>query len=106
MKKRNIALMILFTLITAGIYSLYWYCSFQNSLKRGTGKGFSGATHLIVSIVSLGIYHIYWQYAAGKRLAALGAQDNAVLYLVLTFLTLGLINPFLMQNQANKLRLK
>lgn len=104
MKKRNIPVMIILSIFTLGIYQLYWYCSFQNQLYKTTGKGFSGAGHLFMTIITLGIYNIYWQYAAGKRLAMLGAEDNSTMYLVLAFLALAsLINPFLMQNQANNL---
>ncbi len=104
MKKRSIGVMVVLWLITFGVYPLIWYCSFQNQLKKTTGKGFGGAGHFFVSIFTLGIYFIYWQYAAGKRLAMLGAEDKSVLYLILAFVPLvGMICPFLMQSQANNL---
>lgn len=102
MKKRSIGIMILLTIVTAGIYGLYWYCSFQNQLKQKTGDGFTGVGHFFMSLITFGIYSIYWQFAAGKRLAKLGATDRSVLYLVLAFL-FPIINPFLMQAQANAL---
>ena len=103
MKKRNIGVMILLYLITFGIYPIVWYCSFQNQLKKETGKGFGGAGHFFVSIFTFGIYNLYWQFAAGKRLAMLGAADHSVLYLILAFV-FPVINPFLMQSQANNLK--
>lgn len=95
--------MILLTLVTLGIYALYWYCDFQAQLKQKTNEGFGGFAHLLASLFTFGIYYIYWQYAAGKRLAKLGASDNSVLYLVLGLLSLGWLNALLMQDQANKL---
>ncbi len=103
MKKRNIALMVVFTLITCGIYGLYWYCSFQNQLKKETGEGFGGAAHFFMTFITFGIYGIYWQYVAGKRIEMLGGSDNAVLYLILSLFSLGWLNSFLMQNQVNQL---
>ena|SRR5690554_886838 len=103
MQKRNVFLMVLFTILTLGIYQLYWYCSFQNQLKKHTGQGFGGGMHLFVTIITLGIYAIVWQYKAGKRLVVLGAPDNAVLYLVLNLFGLGFLNPYIMQSQANNL---
>lgn len=100
MKKRSIGVMILLYIITFGIYPLYWYITFQSQLKAKTGEGFGGLGHFIVSIFTFGIYGIYWQYAAGKRLAKLGASDNSILYLILGIFV-GFLNPFLMQNQAN-----
>ncbi len=103
MQKRNIGLMVLWTILTFGIYMIVWTCSFQNQLKKQTGKGFGGAGHLAMLMFTFGIYGIYWQFAAGKRLAQLGAKDYSVIYLLLQFFAIGgIINPFLMQLQANK----
>lgn len=82
-----------------------WTCSFQNQLKKETGKGFGGAGHFFSLMFSFGIYGIVWQWKSGKRLAMLGADDRAWLYLLLQFLFIGgIINPYLMQAQANKLK--
>lgn len=105
MKKRSILVMILLTIVTAGIYMIYWTCSFQNQLKAKTGDGFGWVGHLVMILVTVGIYYIFWQYLAGKRLAKLGANDHSILYLVLPFIGgLGVINPFIMQSQANGLK--
>ncbi len=103
MKKRSILVMILLTIITLGIYLLVWYIMFQMELKKQTGEGFGGLAHFLMTFVTLGIYSIYWQYAAGKRLAKQGASDHSVLYLIFCLIALSWLNPFLMQNQANKL---
>jgi hypothetical protein len=102
MKHRSIGLMILLFLFTFGIYPIYWYIVFQSELKEKTGEGFGGFIHLVVTILTFGIYGIYWQYAAGKRLAKQGADDNSVLYLILGIF-FAILNPFLMQSQANNL---
>lgn len=104
MKKRSILFMVLLSIITCGIYLIYWTCSFQNQLKEKTGDGFGGLGHFFMIIITFGIYYIYWQYAAGKRLSKLGANDNSILYLVFCFIALSWLNPYLMQNQANKLK--
>ena len=102
MKKRSIGVMILLIIVTLGIYTIYWNCSFQNQLKAKTGDGFTGVGHFFMSIITLGIYPLYWQYAAGKRLAKLGADDRGVLYLVLGLFGFSWLNMFLMQSAANK----
>ena len=103
MKQRNIVTMVLLYLFTFGIYPLVWYCKFQGELKKETGDGFGPVAHFFVSLFTFGIYGIYWQYAAGKRLAKLGATDRAVMYLLLG-LFFPVLNPFLMQHQANNLK--
>ena len=102
MKKRNIVAMVFLYLLTFGIYPLVWTCSFQSELKARTGNGIGGAGHFFMLIFTFGIYNIYWQYAAGKRLAMQGAADRSVIYLILGFV-FPILNPFLMQDQANKL---
>lgn len=106
MKERSLVLMVLLVIITFGLYGLYWYCSFQNQLKKETGAGFGGFGHLMASIFTFGIYAIVWNYKAGKRLEKLGATDLSIVYLLLIlFAGLGaIINPLLMQSQANKLK--
>jgi hypothetical protein len=103
MKRRSIGVMILLWLITFGIYPIIWIIKFQMELKAKTGDGFGGFGHFLMLIFTFGIYGVYWQYAAGKRLAKQGVEDHSVLYLILTLFTAGVLNPFLMQNQANKI---
>jgi len=102
MQKRNIVTMILLFLFTFGIYPIIWTCKFQGELKAKTGAGFGAVAHFFMLLITFGIYGLYWQYAAGKRLAKLGAQDRSILYLVLGIF-FGIINPFLMQLQANEI---
>lgn len=103
MKKRSLGIMVLGYLFTFGIYPLYWYCSFQNQIKKTTGMGFGGGMHLLVSLITLGIYPLYWSYAVGKRIKTAGGQDNGVLYLILSFFGLGIIAHFMMQNEVNNI---
>ena len=103
MKRRSILVMIILLILTLGIYSIYWSCSFQNQLKAKTGKGFGAIGHLLAIIFTFGIYNIYWQYAGGSRLAMLGASNFGIMYLLLCFVGLSWLNPFIMQSQANGL---
>jgi hypothetical protein len=106
MKQRSIVFMIIMTLVTAGIYGLYWYIAFQVELKKTTKEGFGGLGHFLATIFTFGIYSLYWQYAAGKRLAKLGASDWSLLYLILCFVGGAFLNPYLMQYQANNVKKK
>ena len=103
MTNRSIVMMIILSLVTFGIYPLYWYIKFQMELKEQTGEGFGGLGHFLLTFVTFGIYAIYWQYAAGKRLAKQGSDDWSIIYLITCFVGLSWLNPFLMQHQANQL---
>lgn len=106
MKKRNVFVMVLLTIVTLGLYLVYWTISFQNQLKKQTGLGFGGFGHFMMLLFTFGIYAIYWQYAAGARLAKLGAPNYGIMYLLFCFVALSWLNPFIMQHQANALTSK
>ena len=103
MTKRGLGMMIVLYLFTFGIYPIIWWCKFQQELKNTTGEGFNWLGHLLMTMFTFGIYAIYWYYAAGKRLAKAGAEDRAVIYLVVALVGFAWVQPFVMQDQANKL---
>ena len=103
MTKRSIGMMILLTFVSLGLYLIYWNIKFQVELKAKTGEGFGALGHILMLLFSFGIYVIYWQFAAGQRLGKAGANDYGVLYLVLSIVGFGWLNPFLMQVEANKI---
>ena len=103
-KKRNPILVIIFTIISFGIYYLYWTGKVQAGLKERTGEGLGMGGHIAAMLFTFGIYNLIWQYKCGKRLHKAGApKDNSVLYLLLCFLCgIGcLVNQFLQCNDIN-----
>ena len=105
MKQRSLGVMVVLFLFTFGIYPIVWTCLFQRDLKKVTGEGFGPHAHFWISVLTCGIYLLVWQYLAGKRLAKLGAEDRSIIYLILGLVGIGsIINPFLMQHQANNLK--
>ena len=104
MKRRSIVVMLILCLITFGIYSIFWQCSFQGQLKKQSGKGFGAFGHFLMCLFTFGIYPIYWNFAAGKRLVEIGVKsDYSILYLILGLVGFGVVNMFVMQVQANEI---
>ena len=102
MKKRDmVAMVILYILVP--FYAIYWYCSFQNQLKKETGEGFGGFGHLMATIFTFGIYALVWNFTVGGRIQRLGGKNDGVLYLVLSLFGFGFIGHFLMQNEVNNI---
>lgn len=99
MEKRNEALVVIFSIITLGIYYLYWVAKVQEDLKRRTHLGFGGVGTALCHFVPF--YWLYYSFALGRRLELLSGKDRAVLYFVLTFLGFGLLVPALAQSQIN-----
>lgn len=99
MKKRNVGLAILFSIITFGIYGIYWFVCLTNDSNtiNPEEKTASGGLAIVLSLVTFGIYGIYWNYKLGKKLTGSGT-----LYLILTIIGLGFVNYILGQGEINK----
>lgn len=111
MRERNIAVAIILTIVTCGIYGIYWFIVLTDDARLASGdqQAPSGGIAFLLTLVTCGIYGIYWAYKMGKTLvmakqkAGLNAEDNSVLYLILQLFGLGIINYALMQNELNQL---
>lgn len=110
--KKSIPLCVVLTIITCGLYGLYWFYSLsEDAALLGNDNSFSGGMSILLCIVTCGIYGIYWCYKVGKLLfnafdsRGMRASDNSVLYLVLGLFGLGIVNFCIMQNDINQLAL-
>lgn len=109
--KRNIGLAILFTVITCGIYGIYWMVVVTDDTNKSVNdiNGTSGGIAVLLSIVTCGIYGIYWAYKQGERLdnaknmRGIPSSNSNILYLVLDILGLSIIAIALMQDSLNKI---
>jgi hypothetical protein len=108
--QRNIAVSIILTLITCGIYGIYWFIVLTNDVGRLSGDHqFTGGKHFLLTLVTCGIWSFVWAYQVGKhveeaqRQRGITASDNSVLYLVLTFFGLSIVTYAIVQSDVNRL---
>lgn len=108
-KQRNIALSIIFSIITCGIYGIYWFVCMTDDANYLAGEeGTSGVLALVFTIITCGIYGLYWAYKMGEKLdiakqkRGIPASNGGVLYLIL-FMFGGIIAYALIQNEINHL---
>ncbi|MBN2557605.1 MAG: DUF4234 domain-containing protein [Clostridia bacterium] len=108
MNKRSVAEVIILTLVTCGIYGLYWIYAFSNDIKTYLDdETINPGLELLLCIVTCGIYTIYWMYKFGKLIctcqekAGVQVEDNSIIYLILAVFGLGIVNFGLMQNAMN-----
>lgn len=110
-KERNIALCIIFTIITCGIYGIYWFIVMNDEMNTMVPDDYvtSGGMAFLWSILTCGIYTIYWNYKMGVKLNELEVQEtgtttgsNHILFLVLDILGLSIINYCIMQSKLNQ----
>ena len=110
-ERRNIAVCIVLTLVTCGIYGIYWIVCLTNDVNTVSGdvNGTSGGMVVLLTIVTCGIYGIYWAYKQGEKLdftknnRGIPSSNSGVLYLILQIFGFGVIAYALMQNELNKL---
>lgn len=106
-KRRNIALCIIFSIITCGIYTMYWLVKINNEGKElADQKEFtSGGLVLLFTIITCGIYGIYWGYKAGEMTDKMKGNpygSTNILFLILSIFGLDIINYAIMQDAINK----
>lgn len=108
---RGIAVSIVLSIITCGIYSLYWlYCIVTDlNMASGETEDTSGGLVVILDIVTCGIYLLYWYYKAGGKVNKIHYLNNqpqdsslGLLYLLLSLFGFGIVSIALIQNELNK----
>ncbi len=109
MKQRSIPICVILSIITCGLYGIYWFIVMTDDVNRLSGRARpSGGTAFLLTLVTCGIYGIYWAYQMGEAIYAAKAQrgyvgsSNGVLYLILQ-LVFAIIGWCLMQDEINKL---
>ena len=108
MKKRNLALCVIFSIITFGIYGIYWFVKINNDANElaNPPKRTSGGVAFLLTLITCGIYGIYWAYKMGEKLdqayvqRGMPTQNQAILYLILE-LIFPIVGWALMQNAIN-----
>jgi uncharacterized sodium:solute symporter family permease YidK len=104
-KSRNIVTAILLTLVTCGIYGIYWVICMAReavSVKDATDDGILEIV-LMLFLPFLGFYMTEKKFAEGCAAKGIPHKDNSVLYLVLGLVGLGIVNYCMMQSDLNKI---
>ena len=107
-REKNIAVCVILTFVTCGLYGLYWFVCLTDDINTIAGEdGTSGVLSLVLTIITCNIYGIYWAYQCGEKIDRARqrkgepSENSGVLYLVL-FLFIGIVAYALMQNEINK----
>ena len=77
-QKRDIALSIVLTVITCGIYGLYWMYKLTNEIHALSGKPrtVDGGTAVLYTILTCSLYFYYWLYKIGGELVELRRENG------------------------------
>ncbi|WMM25212.1 DUF4234 domain-containing protein [Tissierella sp. MB52-C2] len=109
-QKRNIGLAIIFTILTCGLYGIYWFISITDEASNLSGdNSMSGGMAFLLTVVTCGIYFFFWSYKIGKIMcqaqdrAGMMPNDNSILYLILAFLQLSIVSCCIIQSDINNI---
>ncbi|HLU47707.1 MAG TPA: DUF4234 domain-containing protein [Planctomycetota bacterium] len=107
----SIGIGILLTLLTCGIYGLFWEYRQMATLNAWLGRReFSFWLWIILSILTCGIFAFYYEYKMGRSIAEVQARygfpvssDLALISLLLAIFSLGIVSLAVQQYEINKL---
>ena len=109
-KERNVVVCILLSIITCGIYDIYWFICLSDDANTAVGEpGTSGVMAFLFSLITCGIYGLFWMYKQGEKIdnakakRGMAGGNSGVLYLILAIFGLGIVSHMLMQSELNKL---
>ena len=107
----NIALYLILTILTCGIFNLYWNYRQMEAcnllLKR---REFSFWIWLLFTILTCGIYHIFYQYKMGAAIVEIQRLMNRELFdklpllsVIVTIIGFSIVVDCIHQNEINKI---
>ena len=96
-KKRNIVKVYLLSIITLGIYYIYWLYKTKNELNE-LGAQIPTFWLAIIPIVSL-----YWLYKYAEGFAQISRKENATIWFLVFWLVGPLVMPAVVQSELNRI---
>lgn len=104
-KARGIVGAIILTIITCGLYSIYWMIKMNDEmLELAREKGQSGVVVFLFSLLTCGIYSYFWYYKMGTCVDKIKGSSNGmngVVYIILALFGLSIVNMVLIQSAIN-----
>ena len=110
-QQRNIAVCIILSIVTCGIYGIYWLICLNDDANRAANdpNATSGGIVFLLTLVTCGIYGIYWCYKMGQQLdtayqnRGVPAPGKGTILLILAIFGLSIISYALIQDELNKI---
>lgn len=112
MKNRNIVMNVILTLLTCGLFGLYWMIVITDDVVFANDRevfNTSGGSVVLFGILTCGIYYIYWAYQMGKAMSVAQSKrntaisDNSILYVILLLFGFNIVTLCILQNDLNNL---
>lgn len=104
-KSRNIVTAILLSIITCGIYGIYWVICLARESVSVKDPSDSGVLEIVLMLFLpfLGFFLCEKKLSEGCAAKGIPHNDNSIVYLILGLVGLGIVNFCMMQSDLNKL---
>jgi len=110
MEQRSVATCVILSIVTCGIYAIYWMYTIAVGFDEAQTQDRVGTTPgvtILLMILTCGIYGFYCYYIWGRATAEIAtrygqrSEDKSILYLILAIVGLSLVNDALIQSDFN-----
>ncbi len=103
-KPRNIVKAILLTLVTCGIYGIYWIVCLTREAVSVKDPSDNALIEIILMLFLpfLGVFLLEKKFSEGLVANGVAHTDNSILYLVLGIVGLSIVPMCMIQNDLNK----
>jgi len=107
---RSIPVEIILTLVTCGLYGLYWYYKQMETMNAWLDRDeYNFLVWLILTVVTCGIFGVYYAYKMAQGINEVQEEeglrvnrDLTVISLLLTLIGLGIVTMAIQQSEINK----
>lgn len=106
-QKKSVGMCIFLTIITCGIYGIYWYYEILSDIYYISGRENNAGMDILLTLITCGIYGYYMHYQMGVYLLEARnrlnhyPKDDSILFLVLSLLGLSIVNYAIVQSDIN-----
>ena len=108
--ERSIPLYIVLSVLTCGLFSIYWFIVLADDIRRlKGGTKPNGVTDYLLGLITCGIYLLYCYYQYPKYIVeiqekkGIEVNDISLIAILLGIFSLGIVSLALIQNEVNKI---
>ena len=109
-ERREPVLVAVLTIVTCGLYMLYWWYAVSKETKDSLGRqDINPAMEIVLSVLTCGLYSIYLCYKYPKLMlemqdrAGMPRNDISTVSILLAAFGLGLVSVIIMQSELNNI---
>lgn len=105
LENRSIAKCIILTIITCGIYGIYWAYKMGTEAAKVKDVNDTGMLEALLCIFLpfIGFFLAEKKFAEGCQAMGYPHEDKSIMYLILGVIGLGIVDYCVMQSELNKL---